>query len=507
MRELRVDELPTGVALRASLFHSGGSVLHSKGEVLTGPHIEAMTKAGIEKVFELGPDDWLEDFLFRCRCEAVKIADMVAGAAVGFPLSNEKGVLLLERGVRITEGMKKNLVGRGYVNLYRERTSEERNESQAERYLASVRRELLTPFKIEKLDLEGTELIEEEGVLTLAMIEKQLQEVKLDVQPTGEPLHRELRRRKHEIPRPMEEMAASLKTYQDCIDQTVKMMRLLKENQSFSGKEIGEMCRKIIGLLVHDKELLLNFVNLAWPGPYLPCHGVNVCVLATNIGTAMGYNPTQVLELAYAALLHDVGMLWVPAEILSKKGKLTSYERIEVNKHPYHAVEILRRIRGMPVSVPLIVFQTYERLDGGGYPRRLSEDKIHRFSKMIGVADVYDALTKPRPYRPAYRPYEAMRLTLQMVYRKEVDSDSVRAFLQYISLFPIGSYIKLSDGRVGKVISSNETDYTRPVVRLLWRGDQPLPEPVVVDLYKEKDLQIMETLRNADTAEALLEGF
>lgn len=489
------------------VYHESGMLLHSKGDILTPDHVGLMKKAGIQFVAELGPEDWLEDFLFQCRAAAIPVKDLEVGSTLAYPLSNDKGVLLIEKGVKITEGMKKGLVNRSYVNLYRERTAEERRQQEPEAYLSMIRREMPQPFKVESLKFRDADLLKDDVDLSLETIEKQLQELDLDVRPVGRPLHKELSRKDRARRRTESEIARSFGVYKNCLSHTEKMMRMLKENETFSGSRVGDLCREVIGLLLDDKELLLNFTNLRWQGTYLPSHSINVSILAMNIATALGYNPTQVLEVGYGALLHDVGMLWVPEEIINKKGKLTPYERIEVNKHPYNAVTILRRIRGMPASVPLIVFQVHERLDGGGYTRRYSEEKIHRFAKIISVADVYEALTKPRAYRAAYKPHDAMRLTLQMVYRKEVDADSVRAFLQYISLYPIGSYVRLSDDRVGRVIGANEEDYTRPVLRVMWKGDQPLAESAVVNLMEEKNVRIVEALRSADTAEALFEGF
>lgn len=489
------------------VYHSSGILLHSKGDILTAENIDLMKRAGMESVAELGPEDWLENFLFKCRSAVVPVADLEIGSMLAYPLSNDKGVLLIEKGVKITEGMKKGLLKRDYRELFRERTPEEKRQHEADAYLSMVRREVVRPFNIEEVRISDRAMISDEGSISMESIERQILEQELDVRPEGTGLRVELKERDKHRRRTQMEIQRSFAVYKECLGQTDKMMRMLRENQSFSGPRVGEMCRDIIKLLVDDKDLLLNFTHLGWQGTYLPSHCVNVSVLAMNIATALGYNPTQVLEIGYGALLHDIGMLWVPEEIVNKKGKLTPYERIEVNKHPYHAVTILRRIKGMPMSVPLVVFQVHERLDGGGYTRRYSEEKIHRFSKIISVADVYEALTKPRAYRAAYKPYDAMRLTLQMVYRKEIDADSVRAFLQYVSLYPIGSYIRLSDERVGKVIGSNEEDYTRPIVRLMWKGDQPLPQDQVVNLKDDKSVRIVEALRNADTAEALFEGF
>ncbi|MBI2891504.1 MAG: HD-GYP domain-containing protein [Nitrospirae bacterium] len=507
MRQISISDLPTGVTLLHPLYHGGGQLLHSKGDVLTPENFDLMRKAGIQSVYELGPEDWLEGFLFQCRSEAVPVKDLEVGSTLTHPLSNDKGVLLLERGVKVTEGIKRGLMSRGYENLYRERTPEERRLHEADAYLSMVRRELVKPFKLEDLRFTERDLIQSEADISLATIERQLQDLDLNVKPSGAPLHKELRRADKTRTRSEKELARAFSVYQACLGQVEKMMHMLKENQSFSGTRVGDMCREIIGLLIDDKELLLNFTNLAWQRAYLPSHSTNTAILAMNIATALGYSAPQVLEIGYGALLHDIGMLWVPEEIVNKKGRLTPYERIEVSKHPYHAVTMLRRIRGLPTGVPLIVFQVHERLDGGGYPRRNSEEKIHRFSKMITVADIYEALTKPRPFRAAYKPYDAMRLTLQMVYRKEIDADSVRAFLQYVSLYPIGSFVRLSDERVGKVIGANEEDYTRPLVRVMWQGDQPLPAHQVVDLYRDQTVHIVEALRNADTSEALFEGF
>jgi HD-GYP domain-containing protein (c-di-GMP phosphodiesterase class II) len=158
-------------------------------------------------------------------------------------------------------------------------------------------------------------------------------------------------------------------------------------------------------------------------------------------------------------------MLRVPEGIRNASHKLSSDDRLEITKHPIYSLEILERITLLPRIAPLVVYQVHERPNGQGYPRGRSGKHIHPFAKMVAVADTYTALRSVRPFRPPLSPYAAMECVIRQARDRHVEPDVVRALLRIQSLFPLGSYVTLSDSSVACVLRSNGDEYTKPIVQ------------------------------------------
>jgi hypothetical protein len=139
----------------------------------------------------------------------------------------------------------------------------------------------------------------------------------------------------------------------------------------------------------------------------------------------------------------------------------------------------------------------HERCNGSGYPRGRTAKQIHELAKVAAVADVFLALCSTRPHRPALMPYYALERMLHGVKDGLFDAVVVRALLKTVSLFPVGSFVRISDGRIGKVLRSNGEDYARPVVAA-WKPGADPNESIVVDLSQEPDLRVIAALATAE---------
>jgi HD-GYP domain-containing protein (c-di-GMP phosphodiesterase class II) len=274
---------------------------------------------------------------------------------------------------------------------------------------------------------------------------------------------------------------------------------------------VGNLSRKVVGGLVEDRDLLLNLQNLKTEQNYLLGHSLGVTVLSISVATALGYNRKLVLEMGHAAYLHDVGMLKVPGEIVSKPGKLTSMEMMQIRRHPVFGLDMLQRLvgqrSGLAGSIPIVAYQSHERTNGSGYPKRRKGTVVHDFAKIVGVCDAYEAMTSRRSWRQPMLPYKAMEQLVVQASRGEFASDLVKAMLHCVSLFPVGSWVELSDGGTAKVVSSVEQNYTRPVVSVVFRNEQPLEEPERINLAEDKSINIVRPVPQPGEAGDLMEGF
>ena len=302
-------------------------------------------------------------------------------------------------------------------------------------------------------------------------------------------------------------------SYQGALADTTRSMSSLADGTKIDGAVFRTAVDGFVTLFATDRNLMLNLVSVKVPAgeDFLYSHSFNVMVLSIAIATALGYSRSQIVEIGIGALLHDAGMLLLPKEIRLKKGKLDSSEWFEIQKHPILGLHLLEKIVHLPHIVSFMAYQCHERENGKGYPKQRSSRFVHRFAKIIQVADIYEALSSPRPYRPAYMPYTAMEMLIKMTRQGLVPGDVIKALLEYLSIFPVGSIVELSDQRIGKVIKANATSFAKAVVSIIGIDkNTPLPKEkmYVEDLAKNTTVQIVKaydftTIKSCD----LMDGF
>jgi HD-GYP domain-containing protein (c-di-GMP phosphodiesterase class II) len=196
-------------------------------------------------------------------------------------------------------------------------------------------------------------------------------------------------------------------------------------------------------------------------------HCLQMSLLGMALAIEMGMSEAEICLVGLSGLLHDWGMTRVPEAIVSAKRVLSRVEFLEIQKHPMYTLDLLRSISGIPARVPLICFQVHEQPNGRGYPRGRQHENIHPAARILHVADVYLALTSQRPFRPPVTPAAAMRCLLVQARDNAVDPAAVASLLNVMSLFPIGSYVLLSDGSMARVVRRNGDKYTTPIVEIV----------------------------------------
>jgi putative nucleotidyltransferase with HDIG domain len=201
-------------------------------------------------------------------------------------------------------------------------------------------------------------------------------------------------------------------------------------------------------------------------GAYPVSHSVNVAILSIQLGRKLRYGEKELEELGVAALFHDIGLSQLPEGLLEKSGSYTRAETELVRKHPSLGREILRRL-GADFQIPSVVaHQHHERESGQGYPEGLKADEVHEYAKIVGLADVFEALIHSRPHRAAAPPFRAVQTIL--VEEKEAFSPRLcKALVGAVSFFPLYSYIRLNSNAIGQVMEVSDAFPLRPVVRLL----------------------------------------
>jgi HD-GYP domain-containing protein (c-di-GMP phosphodiesterase class II) len=233
-------------------------------------------------------------------------------------------------------------------------------------------------------------------------------------------------------------------------------------------------------------------------GPPLIINLVNVAILATKVGAGLGFHGKELEQLTFAGLLHDIGLFAVPQSVITKSGRLTHDERTLIEQHPELGYQAIQKAGPKYDWLAQVVRQAHERWNGQGYPNKLEGRQISEFAQIIGVVDIFDALVSPRGYRRRFFPYEAVR-ELMVAERTSFPRKVVKALVEQLSAYPLGTSVRLTTGEVGSVMRINTRYPLRPVVWI--EGDEALgQEGRQLDLGLTPLVSIIETLAPPDVA-------
>jgi putative nucleotidyltransferase with HDIG domain len=232
---------------------------------------------------------------------------------------------------------------------------------------------------------------------------------------------------------------------------------------------------------------------------YTFTHMVNVSILAMAQARALGIDGKLLREFGMSALMHDIGKVRTPKEILNKPGVLTPDEFVIMRRHTVDGAEILRRTREMPILAPIVAFEHHLRLDGSGYPHTVKREAMNLGSMLCAISDVYDAMRSQRSYQQAH-PTDRILAVLKRNEGAQLDQNLVRRFVQLLGIYPPGNLVKLSTGEIAVVLRVHAPDPHRPRVRVLFTADsRRLDLPFERNLwelqpdYSETELQTVVT--------------
>ncbi len=264
----------------------------------------------------------------------------------------------------------------------------------------------------------------------------------------------------------------------------------------FSGCEHGEsltsralergvdIAQELVMKILNQDEYLVDVITIKNYDNYTYSHCMYVAMFSVLIGIRLKYNQQQLTELALCGLMHDIGKVDIPLEIINKSGRLTEAEFAKVKTHPLRSIERLRHNQNLTQRVFNGISCHHEKYDGTGYPYGLKGDKIHIYARILALADVYDALTSNRSYRRAWTSAEAIEYIMSQS-GIHFDYELVSSFLRTVAAYPSGSIVKLSNGMTALVVKNNVENTMRPVVRILLGDDRLIGKDI--DLNQDTD--------------------
>ncbi|NSW83268.1 MAG: HD-GYP domain-containing protein [Syntrophothermus sp.] len=277
-----------------------------------------------------------------------------------------------------------------------------------------------------------------------------------------------------------------------------KTLKNTFQNLPSKGQLDTRALKKGVSLLADDimsnRDVLFGMYDVSTHSDILFFHSVNVCILAIMTGISLGYNELSLMELGVGALLHDIGMAFLKPDVFNKPGPLTPADSELVKKHPENGFNVLRAQGEIPLRSSHVAFQHHERWNGSGYPRGMRGNDILEYARIVAVADVFEALVSDRPYREGYAIDDVFTI-LRKLSDVYFDPYILDIFMSNIAPYPVGGMVKLNNGQVAVVLSTNKANPYRPQIAIVVDADGSLLCPALkIDLSQERHIQIVKIL-------------
>lgn len=297
-------------------------------------------------------------------------------------------------------------------------------------------------------------------------------------------------------------------TFVRSLDVTREVMTSARMGRSPGLKRVKRAVQGIVDAILTDAASMIGLTTLREFDEYTFVHSVNVCILSVALGRRLGLSKLQLLDLGLAALLHDMGKSKLPLELLNKRGNLDASERVLLQTHPWQGVLTLCALptgTGRPWRALTAAYEHHMRIDLSGYPKPIRPRHLSLFSKIVAVADGFDAATTTRVYQNApWTPADVLR-GMRDNPRLGLDQVVVKAFINLTGIYPAGTVVTLDTFELAIVVNANpdSSALSRPIVRLLSdaHGNRQADAPLC-DLTEknEKDQFLRTIIRTEDAA-------
>lgn len=255
-----------------------------------------------------------------------------------------------------------------------------------------------------------------------------------------------------------------------------KFSESLSRGQVVSINEITDLSGNVIDSVSRNKDAMLSLMAIRRMDEYTFTHSVNVMIMMIAMGKQLELDEKQLMNMATGALLHDIGKLRLPQELINKKGTLTAEEMEQVRRHVEYGQEMIQSMANISIETTQVVTEHHERFDGSGYPKGLQGDEISLGGQMSSIIDVYDAITTERIYADGLDMVTGLRKIYEWS-RFLFKDDLVESFIKTMGIYPVGTLVQLNNGLIGVVIESGRQNALRPTVRIIYDSRRKIHLP------------------------------
>jgi HD-GYP domain-containing protein (c-di-GMP phosphodiesterase class II) len=268
------------------------------------------------------------------------------------------------------------------------------------------------------------------------------------------------------------------------------IMEEIRFGKPIKTEQAENVVDKMVDSIFRNQDALISLGRIKKTDEYTYLHSMSVCVLMISFGKHLGFDTRQLKEIGIGAMLHDVGKMKVPMEVLNNPNPLNEEEYNLMKEHVVHSRLLLQQTKGISDISILLASQHHERIDGNGYPDGLKGDEISLYGQTAAIADVYDAMTSQRCYQKKFEPTEVLRKLFEwdQIYNQEL----VQKFIKCIGIYPVGSLVRLDSGLLGIILNHGEKSLLHPLVRIIFdtNKDQFLsPYDIDLSIQSDKDFQ------------------
>ncbi|MBO7123944.1 MAG: HD domain-containing protein [Treponema sp.] len=294
------------------------------------------------------------------------------------------------------------------------------------------------------------------------------------------------------------------KVYKEYSDYIESLYTRYSTHKEIDREQLSKVVQELIIFVRENRRFVLriNPASKQTDKKFLVNHAMRSTVIALTIGTRLRLQFTQMIELGQACILHEIGMLRLPPQLYITDKKLQPQEKAKLASHPILGYELLKEV-GFTLPIQRAVLEHHEKENGSGYPRHISADDISTYAKIIAVACAFEAITAPRHYRSARPKYEAMLEILRNT-NNQYDENVIKALLYSFSIFPIGVYVYLANGKIARITDTKPDDPRHPIAQILGEtaadGD---PRTVETDESSNKVVRVLNQQEEADVLKSL----
>jgi len=264
-----------------------------------------------------------------------------------------------------------------------------------------------------------------------------------------------------------QEMQRAAKICAKSREAVVSMFQEARMGKAIQADDAMPLVEEISNSVLRNPGALISLARLKRADDYTFMHSVAVCGLMIALAHRLELNPSETRDAGLAGLLHDIGKMAIPPEVLNKPGKLTDEEFTLVKSHPEEGHQMLLEGKGITAVALDVCLHHHEKIDGRGYPHGLKGEHISLFAKMGAVCDVYDAVTSDRPYKSGWNPAEAIRRMAEWS-KSHFENVVFQAFVKSVGIYPVGTLVRLQSGRLGVIVDQSDRSLLTPQVKVFF---------------------------------------